>query len=157
MLSLESILYSTAMAKRKNESHYDLAPESDDEMDSLSDDEGGPAVMLTGQILQETFTSREGRSTQHIAKMVPVPASPSKAPRTRAADLLPDEDWGDEAPPHYEPREPGAEYDASDSDSDNSGDEGGRELRESVSHVFKTLLLSKDLTIVRITPSSSGY
>ncbi|KAJ7229225.1 hypothetical protein C8J57DRAFT_1534542 [Mycena rebaudengoi] len=128
------------MAKRKNESHYDLAPESDDEMDSLSDDEGGPAVTLTGQILQETFTSREGRSTQHIAKMVPVPASPSKAPRTRAADLLPDEDWGDEAPPHYEPREPGAEYDASDSDSDNSGDEGGRELRES-DHPLKQWVL----------------
>jgi hypothetical protein len=116
------------MGKRsKNHSHYDIPAESEDE-----GGEAPAAAPRLGRMLQEVASHGSDGRIRHKSTLVNVPQSPSKSQRRQAdASLLRDDNPLPEMEqPNYDLREAG-----SDSGGEDSDDEGGRELRESVSFV----------------------
>ncbi|KAJ7265087.1 hypothetical protein C8J57DRAFT_1622132 [Mycena rebaudengoi] len=103
------------MGKRKNHSHYDIPAESDDE--------AADASPILGRMLQEVASRGLDGRTRYKATLVNVPQSPSKSQHRYAPMLHDDEAPPDMEPPNYDLRDTGSD--------DDSGEEGGRELRES--------------------------
>jgi hypothetical protein len=121
------------MGKRtKNHSHYNIPAESEDE-----GGEAPAAAPHLGRMLKEVASRGSDVRVRHKSTLVNVPQSPSKSQSRRAATpLLRDDDPPPQMEqPNYNLRETG-----SDSGGDDSADEGGRELRESVSFFFFFLM-----------------